>query len=288
MFEFGRPSHIFDLDKIHDAARGALGARGRDAEAAERQHRRARREGRRDRRRRRRSSRSPASWAATPRRCRDDTRNVYVEAAFWWPEAVPGRSRRFNFSTDAGHRFERGVDPALTVEHIERITAADHRHLRRRGRADGRPDAQPAAAQAGDAARGARGQGDRHAGHAGAVRRRLHAPGPAVHSERDGQLDRHAAELALRPADRGRPDRGSDPRHRLRQAAAHAAAGAGDGARASPKRGAALHALRHALAALDYQETINFSFVEARWEQRARRQRRPDPGAQPDRQRRWR
>ncbi|MDO8278232.1 MAG: phenylalanine--tRNA ligase subunit beta, partial [Burkholderiaceae bacterium] len=49
-------------------------------------------------------------------------RNVYVEAAFWWPDAVAGRSRRFNFSTDAGHRFERGVDPALTVEHIERIT----------------------------------------------------------------------------------------------------------------------------------------------------------------------
>jgi phenylalanyl-tRNA synthetase beta chain len=41
----------------------------------------------------------------------DDTRNVYVEAAFWWPKAIAGRSRRFNFSTDAGHRFERGVDP---------------------------------------------------------------------------------------------------------------------------------------------------------------------------------
>jgi phenylalanyl-tRNA synthetase beta chain len=52
----------------------------------------------------------------------DDTRHVYVEAAFWWPEAVAGRGRRYNFSTDAGHRFERGVDPALTVEHIEHIT----------------------------------------------------------------------------------------------------------------------------------------------------------------------
>jgi phenylalanyl-tRNA synthetase beta chain len=52
----------------------------------------------------------------------DDTRNVYVEAAFWWPASVAGRSRRFNFSTDAGHRFERGVDPSTTVEHIERIT----------------------------------------------------------------------------------------------------------------------------------------------------------------------
>ena len=35
---------------------------------------------------------------------------------------MAGRSRRFNFTTDAGHRFERGVDPATTVEHIERIT----------------------------------------------------------------------------------------------------------------------------------------------------------------------
>ncbi len=53
----------------------------------------------------------------------DATRNVYVEAAFWWPEAVAGRSRRYHFTTDAGHRFERGVDPAATVRHIERITS---------------------------------------------------------------------------------------------------------------------------------------------------------------------
>jgi phenylalanyl-tRNA synthetase beta chain len=52
----------------------------------------------------------------------DTTQSVYVEAAFWWPKAVAGRSRRFNFATDAGHRFERGVDPSQTVEHIERIT----------------------------------------------------------------------------------------------------------------------------------------------------------------------
>jgi phenylalanyl-tRNA synthetase beta chain len=52
----------------------------------------------------------------------DDTQNIYIEAAFWWPKAIAGRSRRYNFSTDAGHRFERGVDPDSTVEHIERIT----------------------------------------------------------------------------------------------------------------------------------------------------------------------
>ena len=52
----------------------------------------------------------------------DDTQNIYIEAAYWWPKAIAGRSRRYNFSTDAGHRFERGVDPESTVEHIERIT----------------------------------------------------------------------------------------------------------------------------------------------------------------------
>ncbi|WP_275429959.1 phenylalanine--tRNA ligase beta subunit-related protein, partial [Serratia marcescens] len=27
-----------------------------------------------------------------------DTQNIYVEAAFWWPEAIQGRARRYNFS----------------------------------------------------------------------------------------------------------------------------------------------------------------------------------------------
>ena len=121
MFELGRPSHIFDLDKIHggldirwgkpgetlkllngntvtvDEKVGVIaddvqveslaGIMGGDATAVS-----------------------------------DDTKHVYVEAAFWWPKAIAGRSRRYNFSTDAGHRFERGVDPGHTVEHIERIT----------------------------------------------------------------------------------------------------------------------------------------------------------------------
>jgi phenylalanyl-tRNA synthetase beta chain len=52
-----------------------------------------------------------------------DTQNIYLEAAFWYPQAIQGRARRYNFSTDAAHRFERGVDYATTVEHIERITA---------------------------------------------------------------------------------------------------------------------------------------------------------------------
>ena len=48
--------------------------------------------------------------------------------------------------------------------------------------------------------------------------------------------------------------------------ARHAAAGAGDGARRCPEARRSAHALRHAMAACGYQETINFSFVEERWE----------------------
>lgn len=52
-----------------------------------------------------------------------ETESIYLEAAFWWPNAIQGRARKYNFSTDAAHRFERGVDYATTVEHIERITS---------------------------------------------------------------------------------------------------------------------------------------------------------------------
>ena len=51
-----------------------------------------------------------------------DTTDIYLEAAFWWPDAIRGRARRYGFSTDAAHRFERGVDPSTTVAHIEHIT----------------------------------------------------------------------------------------------------------------------------------------------------------------------
>ena len=52
-----------------------------------------------------------------------DTTDIYLEAAFWWPDAIRGRVRRLNFSTDAAARFERGVDFATTVEHLDAITA---------------------------------------------------------------------------------------------------------------------------------------------------------------------
>lgn len=121
MFELGRPSHIFDLEKIHGGLDVRWGKPGEQLKllngalvtldekvgviADDQQVE---------------SLAGIMGGAATA--VSDDTQHVYVEAAFWWPKAIAGRSRRFNFSTDAGHRFERGVDPEQTVEHIERIT----------------------------------------------------------------------------------------------------------------------------------------------------------------------
>ena len=52
-----------------------------------------------------------------------DTQHVYLEAAFWYPDAIRGRARRLNFSSEAAHRFERGVDFAATVNCLEYMTA---------------------------------------------------------------------------------------------------------------------------------------------------------------------
>ncbi len=51
-----------------------------------------------------------------------ETRNVLLEAAFFFPEAIAGRARRWNFSSDASHRFERGVDFDNNIAGIERAT----------------------------------------------------------------------------------------------------------------------------------------------------------------------
>ena len=121
MFEFGQPSHIFDFDKI----KGGLDIRwGRSGETLKLLN----------------GNTVTVDenvgvisddlqieslagiMGGDASAVTDNTKNIYLEAAFWWPKAIAGRSRRYNFSTDAGHRFERGVDASTTVEQIERIT----------------------------------------------------------------------------------------------------------------------------------------------------------------------
>ncbi|HLS84612.1 MAG TPA: phenylalanine--tRNA ligase subunit beta [Arenimonas sp.] len=55
-------------------------------------------------------------------RVTDGTRRVFFEAAHWAPSAIIGRARRLGMHTDAGHRFERGVDPQLPRQAVERAT----------------------------------------------------------------------------------------------------------------------------------------------------------------------
>lgn len=55
-------------------------------------------------------------------RVTDDTTAVFLEAAHFAPAAIMGRGRKLGLHTDAGHRFERGVDPALPRTAIEYAT----------------------------------------------------------------------------------------------------------------------------------------------------------------------
>jgi phenylalanyl-tRNA synthetase beta chain len=121
MLELGRPSHIFDLNKVSGPLEVRWGRPGETVELLNGQ------------------TVEVDDWVGVIADQRGvealagvmggehtavtlDTTDVYVEAAFWWPESIQGRGRRFNFSTDAAHRFERGVDFSTTVDHLEYIT----------------------------------------------------------------------------------------------------------------------------------------------------------------------
>ena len=263
MFEFGRPTHIFDLDKIHERLVVRWGRAGEtlkllngstidldaevgviaDAQAVE-------------------SLAGIMGGDATA--VSDATRHVYVEAAFWWPEAVAGRSRRFNFATDAGHRFERGVDPALTALHIERITRLI---LDICGGEPGPLDDQVLALPANPpvtlrVARAAKviGMPLSQAQCAGVFGRLglafteepglIHVTPPSWRF--DLRIEEDLIEEVARIVGYGAlPD--APPLAPIR-------------AQAQPEAQRSPHALRLALAALGYQETINYSFVEERWE----------------------
>ncbi len=51
-----------------------------------------------------------------------DTREVFLEVAWFAPGAIAGRGRRYGLTTEASQRFERGVDPELPMRAIERAT----------------------------------------------------------------------------------------------------------------------------------------------------------------------
>jgi len=52
----------------------------------------------------------------------EESRDIFLESAFFMPQAIAGRSRQYGLHTDSSHRFERGVDPELQVRALERAT----------------------------------------------------------------------------------------------------------------------------------------------------------------------
>ena len=52
----------------------------------------------------------------------DTTTTVFLEGAFWNPAVIQGKMRRLGFMSDAGHRFERGVDFGGCAAAVERAT----------------------------------------------------------------------------------------------------------------------------------------------------------------------
>ncbi|PAV26491.1 phenylalanine--tRNA ligase subunit beta [Tamilnaduibacter salinus] len=52
----------------------------------------------------------------------DNTRDLILEAAWFNPITISGKAREYGLHTDASHRFERGVDPKLTRQAMERAT----------------------------------------------------------------------------------------------------------------------------------------------------------------------
>ena len=121
MLELGRPLHVYDLDKLRGAIEVRWGRKGEKVLLLNEQEVEV----------------DESVLCITDdsgviglggvmggesTKADGDTRNVFLESAFFYPEAIAGRARRYNFSSDASHRFERGVDFDNNLDGIERAT----------------------------------------------------------------------------------------------------------------------------------------------------------------------
>ncbi len=122
MLELGRPLHVYDADKLDGGIDVRFGRKGERLKLLNEQV----------------VELDPSVLAITDRsgpiglagimggdstKADLETRQIFLEAAFFFPDAIAGRARRFNFTSDASHRFERGVDFDNNIAGIERATA---------------------------------------------------------------------------------------------------------------------------------------------------------------------
>jgi phenylalanyl-tRNA synthetase beta chain len=192
------------------------------------------------------------------------TRNIFIESAFFHPAAIAGRARRYNFTSDASHRFERGVDFQNNVDGIER---ASRLILELCGGEPGPtddlvarlPERKPVAMRVARARKviGVPVAEDEM----GAVFKKL---GFSFKREKDTfvvtppsfRFDLEIEEDLIEEVARI---------HGFERIAAHPPRAAATMLPA-PERRRSQHALRERLAAAGYREVINFSFVEPSWE----------------------
>ena len=170
---------------------------------------------------------------------RDSTTDVLLEAAVWDPAAVSRTQRRLHLVSEAGRRYERTVDPAISVAALDRCATllAEIARRHRRTHAD-RLARRPAARRLVTAA----GQHGRrparpHRGRRLRARHHGEAPHPDRRRGRRRRRSGHrdAAELAPRHSPARRPRRRGAAAGGARDHPVGAAAGAG---RARPHPGA--------------------------------------------------
>src|SRR3990172_3027359 len=121
MLELGRPLHVYDLDKVRGGIDVRFGRKGESVKLLNEQTVEV----------------DEAVLCITDdsgpiglagimggegTKADSTTRHVFLESAFFFPQAIAGRARRYNFSSDAAHRFERGVDFNNNVAGVERAT----------------------------------------------------------------------------------------------------------------------------------------------------------------------
>ena len=51
-----------------------------------------------------------------------ESKDIFLESAFFAPLAILGKARQYGLHTDSSHRYERGIDPQLQRDAIERAT----------------------------------------------------------------------------------------------------------------------------------------------------------------------
>jgi phenylalanyl-tRNA synthetase beta chain len=265
MLELGRPLHVYDLDKLSGGIDVRFGRPGESVKLLNEQT----------------VELEPDVLAITDAsgviglagimggestKAEPSTHNVVLEAAFFFPDAIAGRARRYKFTSDASHRFERGVDYDNNIAGIERATqlildicggdpgpVTDH--LARL------PERKPVRMRAERA------------------RKVIGVPIPLAEMQsifsRLGLAHEKLAEDVLQvkpPSYRFDLEIEEDLIEEVARVYGFDKLPAlpplvRSAMRSPPEAWRSLHSLRKQLAALDYQEVLNFSFVEPQWEQ---------------------